>query len=170
MMLGLLSPAYAFDWNAVSIVPIYGESLTAGQLDGKVVLVVNVASRCGFTPQYEGLQALYDRYKERGLIVLGVPCNQFLGQEPGSGKEIASFCSSRYGVTFPLLEKQKVNGWKRSPLYRALVVSEVGRGKRVRWNFEKFLVGRDGAVLGRYSSSTAPEDVALVAAIEGALK
>ena len=170
MMLGIALPGHAFDWKEVPLAPIHGEALTAADLEGKVVLVVNVASRCGYTSQYSGLQSLYERFKERGLVILGVPCNQFMGQEPGTEKEIVSFCSSRYGVTFPLLEKQKVNGASRSPLYRALVDSAVGKGKKVGWNFEKFLVGRDGAVLSRYGSSTAPKDAALISAIEGALK
>ncbi len=138
-------------------------------LDGQVVLVVNVASKCGFTPQYAGLQQLYEAHEDRGLVLVGVPCNQFGKQEPGSSEEIASFCSLNYGVDFPLLEKQDVNGPARSELYSFLIDSEVGAGAKVKWNFEKFLVGRDGQVLARFGSSTAPDDPALLEAIEAAL-
>ena len=163
------SNAQAIDWKSTELVPLQGEALSHGDLEGKVVLVVNVASRCGYTSQYTGLQKLYTDYKAKGLVLLGVPCNQFMGQEPGSAKEIASFCSQRYGVTFPLLEKQHVNGNKRSSLYTALISSEVGAGKNVGWNFEKFLVGRDGEVVGRFGSGTKPESAELVSAIEKAL-
>ena len=127
-------------------------------------------SRCGYTSQYTGLQALYERYKDQGLVVVGVPCNQFMGQEPGTAKEIASFCKMRYGVTFPLLEKQNVNGNKRSALYQSLVNSDVGGGAKVGWNFEKFLVDRTGTVVARFNSGTKPGDVALVSKIESLLR
>lgn len=146
-----------------------GSPLAHETLTGKVVLFVNVASRCGLTPQYEGLVALGRRYRERGLVVVGVPCNQFLGQEPGSAKEIETFCSTTYGVDFPLLEKQDVNGAGRSPLYQWLVGSGVGGRGDIGWNFEKFLVGRDGAVRARFPSATTPESPAVIAAIESAL-
>ena len=163
------SPALAFDWGGVSLDGLGDEAVEASSLSGKVVLVVNVASRCGFTSQYKGLQALYEKYKSKGLVVLGEPGNQFLGQEPGTSQEIATFCSTRYGVTFPMLEKQKVNGSERSSLYTALVQSKVGEGKRVGWNFEKFIVGRDGSVVGRFGSRVAPESGELISAIEAAL-
>jgi glutathione peroxidase len=127
-----------------------------------VVLVVNVASGCGLTPQYAGLQALATTYAERGLIVLGVPCNQFGGQEPGSAVEIEDFCRVTYGVTFPLTEKVEVNGPGRHPLYRELV----GDGPDIQWNFEKFVVGPDGAVAARFPSQTDPNDSELIATIE----
>jgi glutathione peroxidase len=136
---------------------------------GKAVLFVNVASRCGFTPQYEGLQKLHEKMAGRGLVIVGVPCNQFGAQEPGSADEIASFCKMNYGVTFPLLAKQDVNGQQRSPLYRLLVDSKAGGGKAVRWNFEKFLVSPAGEVVARFPSSTDPEDASLLAAIESVL-
>ena len=136
---------------------------------GRVVLFVNVASRCGLTPQYGGLQALHDRYHERGLTVIGAPCNQFLGQEPGTPEQIASFCSVSYGVTFPLLAKQDVNGAGRSDLYRWLVGSPAGGGTDISWNFEKFLVGRDGRVKQRFAPRTDPMDPSVVAAIEAEL-
>jgi len=146
-----------------------GAPIEADELANKVVLFVNVASRCGFTPQYEGLQQLHDTYAAKGLAVVGVPCNQFGGQEPGSPEQIASFCEKNYGVSFTILEKQDVNGKDRSPLYAYLVDSEAGGGKRVQWNFEKFLVGRDGKVIGRWGSRTRPDDQALKSAIEAAL-
>ncbi|MEV4534871.1 glutathione peroxidase [Asanoa sp. NPDC049518] len=138
------------------------------QYAGKAVLVVNVASKCGLTPQYEGLQRLYDTYAQRGLVVLGVPCNQFNGQEPGTSEEIAEFCSVNYGVTFPLTAKVDVNGADRHPLYAAMVDTADADGHRgdVRWNFEKFLVGTDGTVVARFGPQVAPEAPELVEAVE----
>jgi glutathione peroxidase len=147
-----------------------GSPLPGSALQGKVLLFVNVASRCGFTPQYEGLQSLYVDHQEAGLMVVGVPCNQFGWQEPGDAKEIQTFCRMTYGVEFPMLEKQSVNGSSRSKLYRWLIQSQTGKGEPVRWNFEKFLVGRDGTVLQRFSSMTKPNDPALIAAINNALR
>ena len=133
-------------------------------------LIVNVASKCGLTPQYEGLQQLYDRYSERGLRIVGVPCNQFGEQEPGTHEEIATFCSANYGVTFPLTAKLDVNGPNRHPLYEELTATPDAEGKAgdVQWNFEKFLVARDGTVT-RFRPLVTPDDPALVAAIERAL-
>jgi glutathione peroxidase len=141
------------------------------QFAGKAVLVVNVASRCGLTPQYEGLQALYDAYADRGLVVLGVPCDQFHGQEPGSGAEIQEFCQVTYGVTFPMTEKVEVNGSGRHPLYRALVDTPDAQGYTgdIRWNFEKFLVAPDGTVAARFAPQTQPQSPDVVAAIEKVL-
>jgi glutathione peroxidase len=155
--------------DAVRLVSLDGGELDDAEIDGKVVLFVNVASRCGLTPQYAGLVRLHQVYRDRGFVVVGVPCNQFLGQEPGSAEEIAEFCSATYGVDFPLLEKQDVNGRHRSALYQWLVGSDAGGGKDIGWNFEKFLVGRDGTVLRRFSPRTLPEDPSVVAAIEAAL-
>lgn len=138
-------------------------------VSGKVVLFVNVASKCGFTPQYDGLQALYARYKDQGLIIVGTPCNQFGGQEPGTNEEIVSFCKLNYGVDFPILEKADVNGGDRSPLYQWLVSSTVGGGKKVGWNFEKFVVDRSGNIVARHGSGVAPDDPALMTTIETAL-
>jgi glutathione peroxidase len=148
-----------------------GDPVTIGEYKGKALLIVNVASRCGFTPQYEGLQALYDTYKDRGLEILGFPCNQFLGQEPGSAAEIAEFCSATYGVTFPMTEKVEVNGEGRHALYERLVgfADAEGHSGDIRWNFEKFLIGRDGTVVARFSPQTEPEAAEVVAAIEGQL-
>ncbi|MET8233692.1 glutathione peroxidase [Micromonospora sp. NPDC005298] len=141
------------------------------QYRGKAVLVVNVASRCGLTPQYAGLQSLADTYAERGLVVLGVPCNQFAGQEPGSAAEITDFCQVNYGVTFPLTEKVDVNGPERHPLYSALVDTPDADGHTgdVRWNFEKFLVAPDGTVAARFAPTVTPDSDDLRAAIEKVL-
>jgi glutathione peroxidase len=143
-----------------------------GEQAGKVTLMVNVASKCGLTPQYTGLEALHERFAADGFAVLGFPCNQFGAQEPGSPEEIATFCSTAYGVTFPMSEKIDVNGDDRHPLYQELTKAADAEGHSgdIRWNFEKFLVGRDGNVVARYSPMTDPEADELVAAIEVALK
>jgi glutathione peroxidase len=135
---------------------------------GNAVLVVNVASRCGLTPQYAGLQALHESYAGRGLVVLGVPCNQFAGQEPGDAGDIAEFCQVNYGVSFPLTEKVDVNGPARHPLYAELVdvADEAGYSGDVRWNFEKFLVAPDGMAVTRFPPQTDPQDGGLTAAVE----
>jgi glutathione peroxidase len=137
-------------------------------LSGKVVLFVNVASQCGYTPQYEGLQALWAANKDKGLVIVGVPCNQFGGQEPGEPAEIASFCKLNYGVDFPLLDKQDVNGAGRSPLYQRLIAGS-SASQDVAWNFEKFLVGRDGKLISRFGSKVKPDAPELAAAIATAL-
>jgi glutathione peroxidase len=138
---------------------------------GKVVLAVNVASKCGFTPQYAGLQALNDRYADRGFVVLGFPSNQFFNQEPGSAEQIQEFCSINYGVTFPLFAKLDVKGVGQHPLYAILseASDDAGKAGNVKWNFEKFLVGRDGRVVRRFRSKVVPEDPALIEAIESLL-
>lgn len=145
---------------------------TLAELAGdKVVLLVNVASKCGLTPQYGGLVELQQTYGPRGFTVVGVPSNQFLGQEPGTAEEIAEFCSTTYGVDFPLTEKTEVNGENRHALYAELtqVADAAGEAGDVQWNFEKFLIGRDGAVLSRIRPRTEPKDASVIAAIEGAL-
>ena len=148
-----------------------GSPLDAADLAGKAVLVVNVASKCGLTPQYEGLERLHERLNDRGFTVLGVPCNQFLGQEPGTAEEIATFCSTTYGVTFPLSEKIEVNGEGRHPLYDELtqVADNEGRDGDIQWNFEKFLIGADGSVVARFAPTVVPDDPAIVSAIESQL-
>jgi glutathione peroxidase len=162
--------APAADWlKTTPLVGLDGQPLPAEAIAGKAVLFVNVASKCGYTPQYEGLQALYTQYKDKGLTIVGVPCNQFGAQEPGSAEEIASFCKLNYGVDFPLLEKQDVNGSARSALYTQLISSPAGGGADVKWNFEKFLVAPSGEVVGRFPSKVAPNDPALAAAIEKVL-
>jgi glutathione peroxidase len=143
-----------------------GEERRLGEWAGKVLLIVNVASRCGFTRQYAGLQALQDRFGPRGFAVLGFPCNDFGAQEPGSLEEIQQFCSSSYGVSFPLFDKVHATGSKTAP-YDTLTQTEPAGD--VAWNFEKFLIGRDGAVLARFKSAVEPDGAELIAAIEKAL-
>ncbi|ANP55651.1 glutathione peroxidase [Streptomyces griseochromogenes] len=145
-----------------------GGSANLPQYAGKAVLIVNVASKCGLTPQYSGLERLQERFAGQGFTVLGVPCNQFLGQEPGTAEEIAEFCSATYGVTFPLTEKVEVNGEGRHALYERLTgfADAAGHSGDIRWNFEKFLIGRDGEVVARFSPQTEPESAEVVAAIE----
>ena len=138
----------------------------------KVTLLVNVASRCGLTPQYEQLEEIHERFADRGFTVLGVPCNQFLEQEPGSAEEIATFCSTTYGVTFPLAEKIEVNGDGRHPLYERLTRvpdADDGTTGDIRWNFEKFLIGRDGEVVARFNPTVVPDDPKVLDAIQAAL-
>ncbi|MFI9806391.1 glutathione peroxidase [Streptomyces sp. NPDC052301] len=155
----------------VEIGALRGGSANLSQYAGKAVLLVNVASQCGLTPQYAGLEKLQERYADQGFTVLGVPCNQFLGQEPGSAEEIAEFCSATYGVTFPLTEKVEVNGEGRHPLYERLVgfADAEGESGDIQWNFEKFLIGRDGQVVARFRPRTEPDSTEVVTAIEAQL-
>jgi glutathione peroxidase len=148
---------------------IQGEPDLLGALRGKVVLAVNVASRCGYTPQYSGLERLHGELEGEGFAVVGFPCNQFGGQEPGTELEIREFCSTRYDVTFPLSAKVEVNGPARHPLYEWLTSPGNGHPGDIQWNFEKFLIGRDGRVIGRYPSGTKPEDNGLRTDIAEAL-
>lgn len=145
-----------------------GKRTTLAEHAGKTVLVVNVASQCGLTPQYAGLQALYERYRDRGFEILGFPCNQFLGQEPGTHDEIKAFCESSFGVTFPLLAKIEVNGTGRHPLYEELtqVPDAEGHTGDIRWNFEKFVISPRGEVVGRFAPMVVPEAPELVQSIE----
>lgn len=156
---------------ATPISSLQGQAGVLSALEGKVTLIVNVASKCGLTPQYEQLEQLQKKYADKGFSVLGVPCNQFLGQEPGTAEEIATFCSSTYGVTFPLTEKIDVNGDHRHPLYSALtqVADAEGVDGDIRWNFEKFLIARDGSVVARFHPKTTPDAPEVVSAIENAL-
>ncbi|KAI9361562.1 thioredoxin-like protein [Pilaira anomala] len=132
------------------------------ELKGKVVLIVNVASKCGFTKQYAGLEELYEKYKEKGFVLIGAPCNQFGGQEPGTEEEIENFCTLKWSVTFPLTSKLDVNGDNEAPIYKWLKESKPGilGLKRVKWNFEKFLIDREGNVVNRYASTTEPKTIA----------
>jgi glutathione peroxidase len=157
---------YDFPVNTLS-----GQPGSLGDLSGKTLLVVNVASKCGLTPQYAGLERLHERFSDRGFSVVGFPCNQFGGQEPGGAEEIQQFCSVNYGVSFPLFEKIDVNGPDRHPIYAELteVPDAAGAAGDIRWNFEKFLIAPDGKVAGRFRPQTDPEDPALVAAIEASL-
>jgi glutathione peroxidase len=147
-----------------------GEPADLERFEGSPTLIVNVASRCGLTPQYTGLETLQQRYGDRGFNVVGFPCNQFGAQEPGTAEEIQTFCSTTYGVTFPMMDKIEVNGPGRHPIYRELTEVADAEGHRgdIRWNFEKFLVGKDGAVT-RFAPTVEPEDPALVSAIEAEL-
>jgi len=133
--------------------------LSFESLKGKIVLVVNVASRCGYTPHYKGLQALYHKYQDKGLEILGFPCNQFGSQEPGTEEEIASFCEMNYGVTFPLMKKSDVNGEHANEVFKYLKGQAVGGSTPVKWNFEKFLVDRQGNLIKRYPAAIKPEDI-----------
>jgi glutathione peroxidase len=150
---------------------LHGDDSSLGQYKGKALLLVNVASRCGLTPQYAGLERLQERYEGRGFSVLGFPCNQFLGQEPGSAEEIATFCSTTYGVTFPLFEKIEVNGPGRHPVYERLTetTDDEGRNGDVEWNFEKFLVSPQGDVVARFRPGVEPEDERIISALEALL-
>ncbi len=153
----------------IAVKDIDGKATSLSPLKGRVLLIVNVASECGYTPQYEGLEALFQKYEAKGLTVLGFPCNQFGGQEPGTNAEIKQFCSSKFHVTFPMFDKIEVNGGHRHPLYVALA----GKGSPfpgdIGWNFTKFLIGRDGTILARFDSGVEPESRELIRAIEAAL-
>lgn len=155
----------------IQVNTLSGEPSTLGALAGKALLVVNVASKCGLTPQYTGLERLQAKYADQGFSVVGFPCNQFGGQEPGTAEEIGTFCSTTYGVTFPLFEKIDVNGADRHALYAELTQKPDADGTAgdVQWNFEKFLVGPDGEVLARFRPAVTPEDEAVIKAIEAAL-
>ena len=152
----------------IPVKTLSGEDSSLGALAGKTLLVVNVASKCGLTPQYAALEALHSRLADRGFSVVGFPCNQFMGQEPGTAEEIEEFCSTTYGVTFPLFEKIEVNGEGRHPIYDELtaVADAGGAAGDVQWNFEKFLLGPDGTVLARFRPRTVPDDPEVLAAIE----
>jgi glutathione peroxidase len=175
LILSALSPrrvlcAHAADslYN-IPLKDIDGKSTSLKEYEGKVMLIVNVASNCGYTPQYAGLEALHEKYKGRGFAVLGFPCNQFGGQEPGTNEEIKQFCSSKYRVSFPLFDKIEVNGPNRHPLYAVLA----GRGSPfpgdIKWNFNKFLIGRDGKILRLFDSKAKPDSAKLIQAVEKAL-
>ncbi|MFD3573269.1 glutathione peroxidase [Streptomyces sp. NPDC058644] len=158
-------------YDAVKIESLQGGPANLDQHLGKAVLIVNVASKCGLTPQYAGLERLHEQYAGRGFTVLGVPCNQFMGQEPGTSDEIAEFCSATYGVTFPMTEKVDVNGDDRHALYGNLVGTADAEGHTgdVRWNFEKFLTNADGDVVARFGPKTEPDAPEVIAAIEANL-
>ena len=148
---------YDFDAQTID-----GRTVPLRQYEGKVLLIVNTASACGFTPQFAGLEELHQRYGDQGLVVLGFPCNQFAGQDPGSNDEIASFCQINYGVSFPMMAKVDVNGAQASPLYRWLCAEAPGLlgSKAIKWNFTKFLVGKDGQVIRRYAPQDTPAKLA----------
>ena len=157
--------------NNIALTTLDGRPTTLAELSDGATLVVNVASKCGLTPQYTALERLAKDYRERGLTVVGVPCNQFMGQEPGTADEIQEFCSTTYGVTFPLLEKTDVNGDDRHPLYAELTkaADDSGEAGDIQWNFEKFLLAPGGRVVNRFRPRTAPDAPEVVAAIEAVL-
>jgi glutathione peroxidase len=155
--------------QAIPLKDIDGKATSLKAYDGKVLLVVNVASNCGYTKQYTGLEALHQKYAAKGFSVLGFPCNDFGGQEPGTAEEIKKFCSTKYSVTFPLFEKLHVKGDEQHPLYAALTGKSSPVPGDVKWNFGKFLISKDGKILKRWDSKTAPDDKELIAAIEEAM-
>ena len=169
----LAVPAMAADSNAGSPLGFTvkandGSEVKLDQYKGKVVMFVNVASQCGYTPQYKNLEAVYEKYKDKGFVILGFPCNDFGAQEPGTDKEILQFCSSKFHVTFPLMSKIKVQGAEADPLYKYLTQSSAKPGK-IEWNFTKFLIGRDGQIINRYPSKIKPDDPLPTTEIETAL-
>ena len=165
-----VGPEFAAIWTA-PIKTLRGQPTTLGAHKGKALLLVNVASKCGFTPQYAALEALQAKYGPRGFEVIGFPCNQFGQQEPGSAEDIEHFCTATYGVTFPMMEKIDVNGDGRHPIYKVLtqIPDPDGNAGDVKWNFEKFVVSADGTKVTRFRSPTTPDDPSVIAAIEAAL-
>ena len=160
---------YAGSVYEIPVKDIDGKDTSLKAYKGKVLLIVNVASKCGLTPQYKALEAAYEKYKDKGLIVLGFPCNQFNGQEPGTNEEIKKFCTTQYHVSFPMFDKIEVNGANRHPLYVALAGKDSPYPGDIKWNFGKFLVGRDGKILKRFEPKTTPDSADVTAAIEAAL-
>lgn len=146
----------------IPVTTIKGETKDLSEFKGQVMLIVNTASKCGFTPQFKGLESLYDEYKDKGLVILGFPCNQFLSQDPGSDADISEFCELNYGVTFPMFSKIEVNGPDTHPLYALLKSSAKGLlgSEKIKWNFTKFLVNAEGEILKRYAPNTEPKDIA----------
>ena len=168
----LAMTTFAADSPGLASIPlkdINGKDTSLQDYKGKVLLVVNVASRCGYTPQYAGLEATYRKFKDKGLTVLGFPCNDFGAQEPGTNDEIKKFCSSKYDVTFPMFDKLHVKGPEQHPLYAALTGMDSPFPGTVKWNFGKFLISRDGTILKRWDSGTTPESKEITEAIEAAL-
>jgi glutathione peroxidase len=161
------SSVYEFTLNSIG-----GQPAPLAAYKGKVLLLVNVASKCGFTPQYKELEAIYEKYKDQGLLVVGFPANNFMAQEPGTNEEIKTFCSRTYNVTFPMYSKISVKGDDKAPLYQFLTdkTANPTTGGEIKWNFTKFLVGRDGTVLARFEPAVKPDAPQVVSAIEAALK
>jgi glutathione peroxidase len=164
-----LSAASIYDYTINSI---DGKPTPLSSFKGKVVLLVNVASRCGYTPQYTGLEALYEKNKDKGFVIVGVPANNFMSQEPGTNEEIKTFCKSKYDVQFPIMSKVSVKGSDKTPLYQYLTSPEQNpkTGGEIKWNFTKFLIGRDGQILARFEPAVTPEDAALTSAVSSALE
>jgi glutathione peroxidase len=161
------SNVYEFTMNSID-----GQPMPLKNFQGKVMLIVNVASKCGFTPQYTALEATYEKYKDQGLVIVGFPANNFMGQEPGTNEEIKTFCSTKYNVKFPLYSKISVKGEDKAPLYQFLTDTSANpkTGGEIKWNFTKFLVDRNGKVIARFESAVKPESPEVTAAIEAALK
>jgi len=153
----------------ITVKDIDGKDVSLGDYKGKVLLIVNVASHCGFTPQYKALEATYKKYEDKGFVILGFPCNQFAGQEPGSDEVIKQFCTSKYDVTFPLFDKIEVNGANRHPLYVLLAGKDSPFPGDITWNFNKFLIAKDGQIIKRFDSRVTPDSWEITAAIESAL-
>ena len=172
MLLGLAVSAMSFGASSVydfTLNSIDGATTPLASFKGKVVLLVNVASKCGFTPQYAGLEKLYEKYKDKGFVIVGVPANNFGAQEPGSNEEIKTFCSRNYNVTFPMMSKVSVKGKDTAPLYQYLTDAKAKTGGEIQWNFTKFLVDKKGNVINRFESAVTPEAADLVKAVEAAL-
>ncbi len=161
--------ATAGSLHDIPLKDINGKATSLKAYEGKVILVVNVASKCGLTPQYKGLEATHQKFKDKGFLVAGFPCNQFGGQEPGTNEEIKEFCSTKYSVSFPLFDKLDVNGANRHPLYTQLAGKDSPFPGDIKWNFGKFLIGRDGKIIKRFEPRTAPDAPEVVQAIEAAL-
>lgn len=161
--------AHAESIYDIKLKDIDGKDTTLASYKGKAVLIVNVASKCGYTKQYSGLESIYEKYKDKGFVVLGFPCNQFGGQEPGTNEEIKQFCSSTYNVTFPMYDKIDVNGANRHPLYVALAGKDSPYPGDIKWNFNKFLIGKDGKIVKRFDSGVKPESEEMAKAVEAAL-
>ena len=164
MSLGITAQAQSI--YDISVRTIDGKTIKLAEYKNKVILIVNVASECGYTPQYEGLESIYEKYKSQGFVVLGFPCNQFGGQEPGTNEEIKTFCSSKFNVKFPLFDKIEVNGGNRHPLYVLLAGKDSAFPGDITWNFNKFLIGRDGKLIIRFDSSIEPESKKLIGLLE----
>jgi glutathione peroxidase len=169
-LLSLVVSAAAADLTAIPFKTIEGKETSLAAYKGKVVLVVNTASKCGLTPQYEALEAIYDKYRGKGLVVLGFPCNDFGNQEPGTEEEIGKFCKAEFDVSFPLMEKIHVKGAEQHPLYAALTGKDGAFPGEVKWNFGKFLIGKDGKPLARFEPQQKPDSAEVVAAVEKALE
>lgn len=166
----MTASAFTAPLQDISFKTMEGREASLKDYAGKVVLIVNVASKCGLTKQYAALEALYRKYQPQGLVILGFPCNDFAGQEPGTNEEIQKFCQEKYDVTFPLFDKISVKGENQAPLYAALTGPGAKFPGEVKWNFGKFLIGRNGEVLARFEPRTTPDDPAVISAIEAALK
>jgi glutathione peroxidase len=168
-LLFMQTTLHAASIHDIAVKDIDGKDTTLAAYKGKVVLIVNVASKCGLTPQYKALEAVHEKYKAKGFTVLGFPCNQFGSQEPGTNEEIKQFCSTKYSVTFPLFDKLEVNGANRHPLYVTLAGKDSPYPGDIKWNFGKFLIGRDGKIIKRFEPKTTPDDPEVIAAVEAAL-